>query len=98
MKRISRRHLLLVTAGVVVSGVGCRNLSFKTHCNDDRGLSDAEEATRRLNKYVERSNRSHKYCTNCSQFTPGFNPEGCGSCRRNAGRINPRGGCKLWRG
>jgi high potential iron-sulfur protein len=103
--KISRRTVLFPMAGalfVALGGCGQKGESTSASsggavCADLNSMSDAEQATRKSNDYVESAPNPEQVCAKCSFFHPGAASGGCGTCDIfSGGPVNSHGHCNSW--
>ncbi len=108
--KISRRTVLLkslripAAGALVVALAGCGPKGESTSasaggavCADLSSMSDADQASRKANNYVENSPNPDQVCGKCSFFHPGASSGGCGTCDIfSGGPANSHGHCNSW--
>jgi hypothetical protein len=110
--KISRRTVLLQGLRIPVAGAAfvalsaCSKSGQSTSstasaggavCADLNSMSDAEQASRKSNDYVESAPNPDQVCGKCSFFHPGAASGGCGTCDIfSGGPVNSHGHCNSW--
>jgi hypothetical protein len=111
--KISRRSVLLKSLQIPVAGAALAALSAcsksgeggsstasagGTVCADLNAMSDADQAARKSNNYVEAGPNPEQVCGKCSFFHPGTDGAGgCGTCDIfSGGPVNSHGHCNSW--
>lgn len=87
---------LLSACGKKESAAGGEKKAAAAGCTDVSGLSAADQALRKTNKYVDKVADATRACELCALFQAAKPGEACGGCTVVKGPIAPKGSCNLF--